>query len=83
MANRLDKELDPAVPMSLIYGENSWMFKLSEAEIHELRPNSYVKVHEIPKAGHHIHADQPESFNDTVNSILEMVDQNKDERNSL
>ena len=79
MVERIDKDLDPSIPISLIYGSNSWVQTLSEAEICELRPNSYVKVYEIPKAGHHVHADQPELFNYTINSILETVDNNTDE----
>lgn len=83
MVERIDKELDQSIPVSLIYGSHSWVHTLSEDEICELRPNSYVKLYEIPKAGHHVHADQPEIFNYTVNNILEIVDENRDTFESL
>ena len=79
LIERIDKELDPTVPISLIYGTHSWMQTLAEDELCELRPSSYIKVYEIPKAGHHVHAHQPELFNYTVNAILNIVDNNRDD----
>ena len=79
LVERIGKELDPTVPISLIYGTHSWVQTLTEDELCELRPSSYIKVYDIPKAGHHVHAHQPELFNYTVNAILNIVDEGRDE----
>ncbi|CAG9858496.1 unnamed protein product [Phyllotreta striolata] len=62
------------VPVTVIYGEKSWIRKTPEAELKNKRPNSYVKIEIIPNAGHHINADQPQLFNNTVKGICEVTD---------
>ena len=46
--------------------------------IRELRPQSYVQVHYVRRAGHHVHADQPEAFNSVVREVCYLVDRNED-----
>ena len=78
MLKRIDSGLDPSVPISFIYGNRSWMDPLSGERVRELRPQSYVRVYRIPRAGHHVHADKPEEFNQAVNNVLKIVDRRKD-----
>ena len=46
--------------------------------ISELRPQSYVAVHRVSGAGHHVHADQPGVFNDLVNKTCSLADSGGD-----
>ena len=78
MLNRIDPELDPSVPISFIYGNRSWMDPSTGEKVRELRTLSYVRVYRIARAGHHVHADKPEEFNQAVNNVLKIVDRNKD-----
>lgn len=50
----------------------------SGEKVRELRPHSYVRIYRIARAGHHVHADKPEEFNQAVNNVLKIVDKNKD-----
>lgn len=74
MLSRLDVELDSSVPMTLIYGARSWMDNSSGEKVREHRSKSYVDIHYIKRAGHHVHADQPAEFNTTVNQVCSIVD---------
>ena len=78
MLNRIDPGLDPSVPISFIYGNRSWMDPSTGEKVRELRSLSYVRVYRIARAGHHVHADKPEEFNQAVNNVLKIVDRNKD-----
>ncbi|CAH1105241.1 unnamed protein product [Psylliodes chrysocephalus] len=68
--------LDKNVPITIIYGEKSWIRKTPEEVLKDQRPNSYVKVEIIPNAGHHINADQPVLFNDAVTKVCDISDSN-------
>ena len=68
--------LQALIPISFIYGSNS---KINSSVIEQVRSSRYLsyyfEAYEIPDAGHHVHADQPKAFNDTVNAILKVVDE--------
>lgn len=81
MLRRISTHLNPDLPVSIIYGGRSWVYRLNTAVMQlfqEARSNSYVATHFIEEASHHIHADRPEQFNTTVMSILHVVDTNAD-----
>ena len=78
MLERLGSELDSAIPITLLYGMRSWMDTTTGEKVCECRPNSYVDVHYVPRATHHVHADQPEAFNDIVNKACSLADNNLD-----
>ena len=70
---------DRDIPISFIYGTKSMMDKSAVDRIRENMDNSsYIRAYEIVEASHHVHADQPKAFNDTVKTILTIVDENRD-----
>ena len=79
MINRISPPgLPVSVPLTLVYGARSWMDNSTGEKVKELRPHSYVQVHYVRRAGHHVHADQPEAFNSVVKEVCCLVDQNED-----
>ena len=81
MLHRIPADLNPDLPVSIIYGSRSWMYRLNTSVMQlfqETRSDSYVATHLIEEATHHVHADKPEQFNATVRSILQVVDSNAD-----
>jgi len=72
------KEIDPSIPMTVLYGSRSWMDSSSGHTIKYLRDTSYVDVKIIKGAGHHIYADQPSEFSTHVNDICDKVESEKD-----
>ena len=78
MIKRIGPDLDPSIPLTLIYGARSWMDNSTGEKIRELRPHSYLCIHYVRRAGHHVHADQPEAFNSVVKEVCFLVDQNED-----
>ncbi|XP_035795733.1 (Lyso)-N-acylphosphatidylethanolamine lipase-like [Anopheles albimanus] len=66
MLKRID-QIDPSIPMTFIYGSESWI-DLEAGEITKAkRANSFVEVKIIENASHHLYADFPEIFNKHVN----------------
>lgn len=79
MLPHLGQTLHPRVPITLILGQRSWMKAVTDGRcvgeaISDLRPRSYVAVHQVVGAGHHVHADQPGVFNDLVNLTCSLAD---------
>ena len=85
MLPRLGQALDPQVPITVILGQRSWMKSVTDGRcvgeaISELRPQSYVAVHRVAGAGHHVHADQPELFSELVNEACRLADSGGDQQ---
>ena len=78
MLARIDTQLRHNTPITLIYGVRSWMDISSGEKVRACRPNSYVDVHYVREAGHHLHAQQPETFNRIVNGVCSLVDEGRD-----
>ena len=78
MLVRMGAQLDARTPVTLIYGTKSWMRFVDKTRGEEAvrihRPSSYVGVHWVEGAGHHVHADKPEAFNTIVNGVCSLVD---------
>ena len=77
--------LDRRVPITLVQGQRSWMRQVSDGtgrsldeELQTVRSGSYVSLHTVPDAGHHLHADQPESFCRIVNGACSRADRGED-----
>jgi len=63
------KHLSSNVPLTVLYGENSWMLNIFDFKsIRDEIPNQcYFKLHQVDEAGHNIFADNPKQFNSLVN----------------
>jgi abhydrolase domain-containing protein 5 len=72
--------LDENVPMTLLYGRNSWVDHFPSEEIVAMRQGSQVDAHIIEGAGHHIYADGREDFNDIVLNVCKKVDSSSNNR---
>ncbi|XP_014380862.1 protein ABHD4 [Alligator sinensis] len=66
--------LPTALPITLIYGAESWIDTSTGRRVKELRPGSYVRHLAITGASHHVYADQPAAFNAAVREICDAVD---------
>ena len=73
MLERVD-QLSADVPVTFIYGTRSWMDSSSGEKFFSARPDSYVDVHFVSGAGHHVHADTPGVFNEIVNGVCTRID---------
>ena len=85
MLPRLGQMLDSRVPITLILGQRSWMKSVTDGKclgeaVSRLRPDSYVDLHSVPGAGHHVHADQPEVFCELVNAACAAADSGADRK---
>ncbi|GAB6022694.1 hypothetical protein CHUAL_006789 [Chamberlinius hualienensis] len=77
MANRI-LALKNDVPMSFIFGSESWVDKAPGYEIQNKREDSHVAVYVVKGAGHHVYADEPEAFNKLVDYICQEEDTKSD-----
>jgi len=68
------KHLDSEVQLRVLYGSKTWMTHLQKSDFDEKGVTANVEVDYIEDAGHHIYADQYESFNTKVNQILSEKD---------
>ncbi|XP_076010007.1 1-acylglycerol-3-phosphate O-acyltransferase ABHD5 isoform X2 [Genypterus blacodes] len=73
MLPRLD-QLQPAIPISIIYGSRSSIDSNSGNTIKEMRPRSHVEITTIRGAGHYVYADQPLDFNRSLLLICDQID---------
>uniref|UniRef100_A0A8C2VVF4 (Lyso)-N-acylphosphatidylethanolamine lipase n=1 Tax=Chinchilla lanigera TaxID=34839 RepID=A0A8C2VVF4_CHILA len=62
------------VPITMIYGANTWIDTSTGKKVKMQRPDSYVRDLEIEGASHHVYADQPHIFNAVVEEICDSVD---------
>ncbi|KAK9892128.1 hypothetical protein WA026_018328 [Henosepilachna vigintioctopunctata] len=73
MIYRMDN-LKKEVPLTILFGSNTWMDKTVGPMIKELRPDAFVDVQMIDNAGHHIYTDQADEFNRIVIQTCHDVD---------
>ena len=59
-------DLDTRIPVSFIYGEDSWMKPFHGVELKESMANHITDFIVIPSAGHHVYIDQWEHFNNVA-----------------
>jgi len=71
--------LSQKVPLTVIYGEKSWVTKMPLEELRNQRPQSFVEIEIIRNAGHHINADQPVLFNEAVIRVCSKLDDPSEE----
>lgn len=68
------------LPVTILYGKNTWMDKEMGKRIKDMRPNS-IDVRYIDNAGHHIYSERAELFNEIVITVSDSVDQKKEKEN--
>jgi len=67
-------EIDHRIGIDLIFGSKSVLDRRVGKQVELIRDKSFVKNHLIVDAGHNIHIDCPQQFNDLVNHICKRVD---------
>lgn len=65
LINRLP-DLDTNIPVSFIYGEESWMNPLHGVDLKESMPRHTTDFFVIGNAGHHVYVDQWNDFNNVA-----------------
>ncbi|XP_028988314.1 (Lyso)-N-acylphosphatidylethanolamine lipase isoform X2 [Betta splendens] len=65
--------LPHSIPLTMLYGEWSWVDNSSGDTVLQLRDQAPTRVMVINKASHHVYADQPEEFNRVVQNICSSV----------
>uniref|UniRef100_A0A8D8KAQ5 1-acylglycerol-3-phosphate O-acyltransferase ABHD5 n=1 Tax=Culex pipiens TaxID=7175 RepID=A0A8D8KAQ5_CULPI len=73
MINRV-QDMKSTVPITFLYGARSWVDNSPGETIKQLRHQSFVKVHSIPGAGHHVYADDAATFNRLINEACATCD---------
>ncbi|XP_018579969.1 protein ABHD4 [Anoplophora glabripennis] len=73
MVHRFDN-IREDIPITVMFGENSWITQAPGHILKEQRPKSYVDIAVIANAGHHISADQPSLFHEVVLGACGMCD---------
>jgi pimeloyl-ACP methyl ester carboxylesterase len=66
------KSLDEHLPLTFLYGSNSWTSKAYGNILKEHRVNSYTEFKIIPQAGHHVYTDNPHDFHRAVLDAAEI-----------
>lgn len=66
IGERLKSGVKDDIPITFMFGANTWIKNIYGPIIKESRQNSYTKVHIVPNSGHHIYTDQPEEFHKLV-----------------
>uniref|UniRef100_S4P050 Abhydrolase domain-containing protein 4 n=2 Tax=Pararge aegeria TaxID=116150 RepID=S4P050_9NEOP len=67
-------QLDPALPITVLYGSRSWVDNSTGQLLKENRPSSKTYVQVINGAGHHVYLDKPEQFNKYVLEACVLAD---------
>lgn len=66
IGERMKNGLSDDIPVTYIYGNDTWIHKGYGGIIRDNRPNSYTNVIMIDNAGHHMYTDNASEFNQTV-----------------
>ncbi|KAG7524037.1 hypothetical protein JOB18_006082 [Solea senegalensis] len=65
--------LPPSMPLTMLYGEYSWVDSSSGDKVVQMRSEAHTKLLMIEKASHHVYADQPQEFNRAVENTCSSV----------
>ena len=73
MLPRLTQHLDADVPLTLLYGQRSWVDCKSGYSLKAARLGSYVDVRIVERAGHHVYSDNSAAFNKILTQVCTRV----------
>lgn len=73
MLNRIS-DLHINIPLTFIYGAQSWVGDKAGHETRKMMPHRDIKVFSLEGAAHHVYADQPEKFHQIVNERCDESD---------
>ncbi|CAG7713095.1 unnamed protein product [Allacma fusca] len=59
-------DLRQDIDITAMYGQKSWVSVISPDEFPRLRPESYVSMHILEGAGHHVYSDAKDEFNSII-----------------
>ncbi|XP_061792018.1 (Lyso)-N-acylphosphatidylethanolamine lipase isoform X1 [Nerophis lumbriciformis] len=65
--------LPSTMPLTMLYGAQSWVDSASGEKVVEIRGPTHTKVLLVNDASHHVYADQPKKFNKVVDNICNSV----------
>lgn len=64
-------ELDPEVPVTFVYGQNTFITRSPAEHIVKNRKNGYVDLQVFEDCGHNVHMEKPDKFNELVNQVCD------------
>ena len=67
--------MDANVPITMIFGSESWIDNTWAYSVKHIRKHSYVAAKTIHGAGHHVYADRPYAFNSVMQELLLKIDE--------
>ncbi|CAK1584291.1 unnamed protein product [Parnassius mnemosyne] len=67
-------QLDPKLPITVMYGSRSWVDNTTGELLCQNRPNSKTYVQVLNGAGHHVYLDKPDLFNKYVIEACDRAD---------
>ncbi|XP_075981065.1 pummelig isoform X2 [Anticarsia gemmatalis] len=79
MVRRID-QLDPALPITVLYGSRSWVDNSTGQVLTEHRASNNTFVQVINGAGHHVYLDKPEQFNKFVLEACSRADESPERK---
>ncbi|CAG0888529.1 unnamed protein product [Cyprideis torosa] len=81
MLERMLKEFPDNIPVTFIYGGNSWISYKAGQQLKDRRPQNTL-LHIIEGAGHHVYAHDPQRFSEMVLEACEKSEANRPSRES-
>ena len=81
LVNRIKNEMPAGKPFTIITGSDSWVNSISDFQsVQDELSSKTLSVLFVEDAGHHVHADQPDIFNEMILSICGSIQSKFDER---
>ena len=76
MVNRIS-DVNPNIPITILYGSESWLAKLFDFNsLYSIRKNGFLDIQAFENAGHQLLAEQADKFNEAVNEICNLTEEN-------
>lgn len=73
VGERVKHGLKDSIPVTFLYGKNTWMNNIYGSIIREHRQKSYTNVKIVDNAGHHIYTDNDAEFNKSVLDAIRVL----------